>query len=448
MDSPIVSGSGIRGVFGSSFKVTDAMAFAAAFGRLAGAGQVIVGRDTRASGPAVEAAVVAGLCSVGCDPVLLGICPTPTIQIEVVRNRAKGGIAITSSHNPGDWNALKLIGPDGVFLRAAARRRLLELFGAPGGWAGSAGCGRPQEIGGSVLRHADLVASNPLFRCDGRPMRAVLDVTGGTGALLGPALMDLMGVQYSVVNPSMNPDGSFPRVAEPLPANLSALSRAVVETRADVGFAFDPDGDRLALVDDRGRIPGEEYTVALAVDYILPRRPSPVVVNLSTSTLVDACASRHGAKVSRAPVGEVNVVEQMEIEGALTGGEGNGGVIDREFHAGRDSAVAMACVISLLRERECRLSEWIDGLPPLHMVKLKYELSRPFEEIAGFLAGTLGPPTDVRDGVRYEKPGGWAHLRPSGTEPVVRFIAQDSDPAELDRLVSALAGIAGEPCVE
>jgi phosphomannomutase len=201
-------------------------------------------------------------------------------------------------------------------------------------------------------------------------------------------------------------------------------------------------------VDDRGRIPGEEYTVALAVDYILPRRPSPVVVNLSTSTLVDACASRHGVSVSRAPVGEVHVVEQMEAEGALTGGEGNGGVIDRGFHAGRDSAVAMACVISLLRERECRLSEWVDGLPPLYMVKLKYPLSRPFEEIADFLAGTLGPPVDVRDGVRHEKPGGWAHLRPSGTEPVVRFIAQDSDPAELDGLVTALAGIAGEPCAE
>jgi phosphomannomutase len=448
LETPIISGSGIRGIFGRSFTAADALGFAAAFGEISGPGQIIVGRDTRSSGPAVEAAVVAGLCSVGCEPVLVGVAPTPTIQMEVIAAGARGGVAITSSHNPGHWNALKLIGPDGIFLRSGARARLLVAMEAPRSWSGYDTVGSPTISYGSVDRHVENVVSLPLVRCDGRPIRAVLDVVGGTGLLLGPALLDMMGVEYSIINSSMTPRGDFPRVAEPLPQNLRELCAAVLETGSDVGFAYDPDGDRLALVDERGRAPGEEYTVALAVDHVLPHRPSPVVVNMSTSSLASVCAARHGCAFHRSPVGEVNVVEEMERRGSTIGGEGNGGVIDRECHAGRDSAVAAAYVISLLRERSCTLSEWIETLPALVMVKLKFRLSRPFDELSPLLEREFGPPSDLRDGLRFDTPGGWLHIRPSGTEPVVRLIAKDEDPRALDSITAKFVEIAGEPCAE
>lgn len=448
LDAPIISGSGIRGVFGRSFTTADALGFAAAFGELSGPGPVIVGRDTRSSGPAVEAAVVAGLCSVGCEPVLIGVAPTPTIQLEVMETGAGGGVAITSSHNPGDWNALKLIGPDGVFLRAPARARLMEAMRVPRKWSGHRSVGAPSYSYGAVDRHVEAVAALPLVRCDGRPMRAVLDVVGGTGLLLGPALMNMLGVEYSIINSSMTPDGDFPRVAEPLPGNLEALCSAVRESGADVGFAYDPDGDRLALVDETGRAPGEEYTVALAVDHVLTHRPSPVVVNMSTSNLAAVCAERHGCTFFRSPVGEVNVVEEMEARGSSIGGEGNGGVIDRECHPGRDSAVAAAYVVSLLRERDCTLSEWIATLPALRMRKMKFRLEGTFEALRPSLESEFGIPSDVRDGIRFDTPSGWLHIRPSGTEPVVRLIVEDSEEAVLDSITERFIRIAGGACVE
>ena len=448
MDKPIISGSGIRGVFGRSFTVADAMGFAAAFGEMAGRGPVIVGRDTRRSGPAVEAAVVSGLCAVGCEPVLIGVAPTPTIQMEVIASGAGGGIAITSSHNPGDWNALKLIGRDGVFLRAPARAALMEMTGASRKSTGYDAAGTPAHSSGAVDRHVESVAALPLVRCDGRPMRAVLDVVGGTGLLLGPVLMDMLGVGYSIINSSMTQSGDFPRVAEPLPANIGDLCRAVLETGSDVGFAYDPDGDRLALVDETGRAPGEEYTVALAVDHVLAHRKSPVVVNMSTSDLAGVCAARHGGVLTRSPVGEVNVVEEMEARGASIGGEGNGGVIDRECHPGRDSAVAAAYVVSLLRERDCTLSEWISTLPPLRMIKLKFRLEGPLEDLRPRLERDFGSPSDTRDGLRFTTPGGWVHVRRSGTEPVVRLIAEDSDERALDSIRAGFVEMAGEPCAE
>ncbi len=448
MESPIVSGSGIRGVFGRSFTAADALGYSAAFAETCGPGRVVVGRDTRISGPAVEAAVVAGLCSMGCEPVLLGVVPTPTVQLEVMSTGAVGGIAVTSSHNPGEWNALKLVGPDGVFLRKGARERLMEVLAAPRRWVAASSAGIPGCSTGAVERHASLVAALPLVHCDGRPMKAVLDVTGGTGLTLGPALLDLLGVEYEIINGVIGEDGEFPRPAEPVPGNLGDLCRAVRESGADIGFGFDPDGDRLSLVDETGRAPGEEYTVALAIDHVLASRPSPVVVNLSTSRLSETCAAKHGCVVHRAPVGEVNVVEEMEARGAAIGGEGNGGVIDRLCHAGRDSAVGMAYAVSLLRERGCRLSEWIDELPALHMVKLKFRPPIPFDRLAGMVESEFGPASDTRDGLWMGDEDGWIHVRPSGTEPVVRFIAENRDRDVLMRQAALFERIAGGSCAE
>ncbi len=447
MNRPIVSGSGIRGVFGSSIGVGDALAYSACFGELVGPGPVVVGRDTRSSGPAVEAAVVAGLCSVGCSPVLVGIAPTPTIQLETARTDAVGGIAVTSSHNPGDWNALKLIGGDGVFLRSGPRARLISMLEEPRRASDYRSVGRPRRRSGAIRRHVEGLLGLPWVRPARRRLRAVLDVTGGTGRLLGPAVMEALGVEYSVIMKRMLPDGGFPRIAEPVQENLGALCEAVRERRADVGFAFDPDGDRLALVDERGRAAGEEYTVALALQHLLPSRPGPVVVNLSTSSLAGVVASRQGRSLFRSPVGEVNVVEEMEARGALCGGEGNGGVIDRLFHPGRDSAVGMAAIVALL-DGGATLGGMVEALPAFCMVKTKFELAAPFRRLAGALEDEFGPADDRRDGLWFARGGCWMHIRPSGTEPVCRFIAEGPDRDGLQPLIDRFERTVKRICAE
>lgn len=431
---PIISGSGIRGIFGKSFTVANAAEFASAFGILAGCGPVVVGRDTRRSGPAVEAAVSAGLMSVGCDPVLLGIVPTPTVQLEAMEEGILGGIAITSSHNPGEWNALKLIGSDGVFLRSGDRNRLMELLGSERKHADYREVGIPRKLSGAVERHIEGVLSLPWLVTEGRSIKAVLDVTGGAAVSFAPMLMERLGVECTVINPEMTPSGDFPRVAEPTVESLRELSRAVANENADIGFAFDPDGDRLALVDESGRIIGEDYTVALAIDFILAKRPGPAVVNLSTSRLAEDAAAKHGCRLYRSPVGEVNVVEEMEKCGAIIGGEGNGGVIDRAFHAGRDSGVAMACAISFLRNNPgSSIGSWADSYPSYSMFKKKLPFKDEFEVLRCRLLEEFGPADDTRDGLWYSRDDGWMHIRPSGTEPVIRFIAENRDNDYIDK---------------
>lgn len=446
---PIISGSGIRGIFGVSLTVADVVEFASAFGILAGRGSVVIGRDTRRSGPAVEAAVTAGLMSVGCDPLLLGVVPTPTVQLEAMRDGIRGGIAITSSHNPGEWNALKLIGADGIFLRSEGRDRLMELLDGDMQHAHYRTAGIPRELSGSVERHIEGILSLPWLVREGRPLKAVLDVTGGAAASFASILMERLGVDYTVINPDMTPSGDFPRVAEPTVESLNGLSRAVIDEKADLGFAFDPDGDRLALVDENGRIIGEDYTVALAIDFILSVRPGPAVVNLSTSRLAEDAAAKHGCRLYRSPVGEVNVVEEMEKCGAITGGEGNGGVIDMAFHAGRDSGVAMACAVSFLRDNPgSSIGSWADSYPSYTMFKKKLPLKTGFEPLRSLLHEKYGPADDVRDGLWYYRNGGWMHIRPSGTEPVVRFIAENRDNSYIEEDFRIFLEAMESVCVE
>ncbi len=449
INSPIISGSGIRGVFGYSLTIEDVVRFTKAFGSLLGSGPVVVGRDTRRSGPAVQAAVEAALMSVGCSPIDLGIVPTPTVQLEAMREGIRGGIAVTSSHNPGEWNALKLIGPDGVFLRTDARRSFMDLLKRDIPVVDYRGVGLPSSKPGSIEDHVNKVLRLPWVEVKGRRFKAVLDVTGGTARDFGPMLMDALGIDVDVINPDMTREGDFPRVAEPTVSSLSVLSERVEEVGADVGFAFDPDGDRLALVDDRGRIIGEEYTVALAIDHILAGRPGPCVVNLSTSRLAEDAAARYGCEVFRSPVGEVNVVEEMEARDALTGGEGNGGVIDRACHPGRDSGVGMACVISLLRCRgDITLSQWVDSYPKYSMIKTKKSISVPVESVMNGFEKAWGPPDDNRDGLWYRRSDGWIHVRPSGTEPVIRFIAESSGMSGIERDLVVFNETVEKLCVE
>ena len=443
MNQPIVSGSGIRGVFGVSLTPDTALNFAAAFGEMVGPGHVAVGRDTRRSGPAVESAVLAGLASVGCTPVVLGVVPTPTVQMEAMREGFAGGVSVTASHNPGEWNALKLIGPDGAFLRSKSRERLMRLLASERSWTDYRGARAPVEVDDAVERHVEAIVSLPGVRKSGRSLRVVLDTTGGAAGVMAPSLLDELHVDWTLINDEMTPDGDFPRTAEPTTESLGDLSRAVLREGADFGLGFDPDGDRLALVAGDGSIPGEEFTLALALDFRLASRPGPVVVNLSTSRLSEDAAARHGCRVYRSPVGEVNVIEEMEARGSVLGGEGNGGVIDFACHPGRDAGVASAYVVSFLRENpDLTLAGWVKTFPAYTRTKYKVSLAGPFERYVPGLEASLGKADDIRDGLWFHREGGWTHIRPSGTEPVVRFISEnlsaDAVSADLDAFRKAV----------
>lgn len=428
MTKPIVSGSGIRGVFGESFTESDALRYAAAFGDLVGPGIVVVGRDTRSSGPVVEEAVLAGLTSSGCTPLSLGVVPTPTVQLEAMREGVAGGVSVTASHNPSEWNALKLVGADGVFLRADARKALTEILRERPSPEAVSPAPAAAILGGSVERHVETVVDLPQVERDGRKLKVVMDPVGGAATELAVGIMERLKVGYSLINSRMGDDGAFPRGPEPVGENLADLCKAVVSEGADLGLAFDPDGDRLALVDERGRPIGEDLTVAVALQLVLARRPGPVVVNLSTSMVAEDVAGRFGCPVYRSPVGEVNVVEEMEARGAEIGGEGNGGVIDVRCHPGRDGGVAMAYVVSFLRlNPELDLSGWTGTLTGYSMLKRKLPLERPFQDLAPGLEDAFGAADDTRDGLWFRRDHGWIHVRPSGTEPVVRFICEDRD---------------------
>jgi phosphomannomutase len=304
-----ISISGVRGVVGDSLTPDLLTRFSQAFGTYIGSGRVVVGRDTRTSGEMVRQAVVSGLLSSGCRIVDAGVCPTPTVQLLVRKLHAAGGIAITASHNPPEWNALKFVGPDALFLSGARGRELLDIY-----HQGEYTKARSQRIRtvealtGALDQHlaAVLEAVGPLA-AGGRRLKVVLDACNGAGAIVGPRLLQALGAE--VVGIHTAPDGRFPRPAEPTPENLKALCAAVREHEADIGFAQDMDADRLAIVSERGEPIGEERTLVLAVEHVLRLTPGPVVANLATTHALELVAARYRCAVYRTPVGEANVTK-------------------------------------------------------------------------------------------------------------------------------------------
>ena len=316
-----ISISGVRGVVGDSLTPTMLTRFAQAFGTYVGPGRIVVGRDTRTSGEMVWQAVVAGLLSSGCGVIDLGVCPTPTVQLAVRRLEGRGGIAITASHNPPEWNALKFVGADGLFLSTDRGSELLDVYHQ----------GDYTKVAGRMMRTVEpmpqlldlhiktiVEALGPLPKT-GRKLRVALDSCNGAGSVITPRLLEALGAEVIALN--VTPDGKFPRPAEPSPENLSALCAAVREHKADIGFAQDMDADRLAIVSERGEPIGEERTLVLATLYVLGNMPGPVVTNLSTTHALEGVAARFGCKVTRTKVGEANVTEGMQRERAVIGGE-------------------------------------------------------------------------------------------------------------------------------
>jgi phosphomannomutase len=430
----MVSVSGVRGRVGEALTPEIVSTFAAGFGawaasRATGAGAraIVVGRDSRVSGPMFHRAVLAALQSVGCDVVDVGLAPTPTIQLAVEDLHAAGGLAITASHNPIEWNALKFIGSSGLFLDAdesTEMRRFVEGGFPRVTWDR---LGSIRDDGAAIERHLQRILALPFLDVEGiraRRFRVALDCVRGAGGVIMPELLQRLGCELHAIN--LEPDGRFPRPPEPVAENLRDLERLVLQTGSAIGFATDPDVDRLALVSDEGRAIGEDYTLALAARLVLRHRSGPVVTNLSTSRVVEDAAAECGATVIRAPVGEVNVAVRMRRERSPIGGEGNGGVILSELHLGRDAPVGAALLLQLLHEEGRSLSEVVGDLPRYAIVKDKMErpnvsLGVVYDALASFFPDAA---PDTQDGLRLTWPDRWVHVRPSGTEPIVRVIAE------------------------
>ena len=420
--------SGVRGVVGESFTPQLAAGFAQAFGSFVGQGPVLVGRDTRPSGFMIENAVVAGLQSVGCKPILAGVVPTPTVLMLTKHLGCRGGIAITASHNPAEWNALKFADRNGLFLDENRAQELFDIYHqqdfplvAEADIPGVAHQTYPMEPHfKAIMAYVD----QGLIRR--RRFKVAVDGCNGVGALHSPFLLGtLLGCE--VVPVFDTPSGLFERNPEPLPQHLGALSAAVVRQGCDLGFAQDPDGDRLAIVNERGEPIGEDLTLALAVWQVLERHESgPVAINLITSKAVEVVARQRGADVVRTRVGETHVAGAMLNLGAVVGGENNGGVIIPRIHPCRDSFAGMAIVLELMATSGLALSALRAAIPEYVVVRDKLEV-RP-EQAPGLLRNLRRHYAQHRlnflDGVFVDMEDAWVHARRSNTEPVIRITAE------------------------
>jgi phosphomannomutase len=450
-DTLMISVSGMRGHVGTDLTPELVARHAAALGAWVrssatpGARPVVVlGRDARTSGPMFAHAATAGLMSVGVDVVDLGVVPTPTVQLAVEHHHAGAGLILTASHNPIEWNALKFVGPDGIFLDAAAGERVRALADTGPPRAGWDGIGGVRDDPDSVARHLDAILRLPVIdvtAIKARRFHVALDCVRGAGAVAILPLLDRLGCRVSGIN--LEADGRFPRAPEPVPENLGDLGRLVRESGAEVGLAVDPDVDRLAIVDETGRAIGEDYTLAFAIRAVLDRRSSPpaspvVVVNLSTSLVVEDAARAVGATVFRAPVGEANVARAIRERGAVIGGEGNGGVMYPALHIGRDAPLGVALILHLLATSGVTVAGLVEGSPRYTIVKAKgprsSQLAPLYERLRRRFADAEA---DERDGLRLAWADRWLHIRPSGTEPIVRLIAEAPTPSEAEALVAA-----------
>ena len=370
-----ISISGVRAVVGDTLSPLLMVRFAQAYGTWAGAGTVVVGSDTRTSGEMVRHAVLCGLAATGCQVVDLGIVPVPTVQVMVEHLGAAGGVAITASHNPVEWNALKFIREDGIFLSPYQAEELLAIYHqSEFSLVPSAALRSPRQDDSGVRTHIEkTLALVDVEKIRAARFRVAIDACNGAGSVATPPLLEALGCEMLPIH--ITPNGMFPHPSEPIPENLGDLCDRVQRAGAHVGFAQDADADRLAIVSDEGVAIGEEYSVALCTDFVLRRKVGPVVVNVSTSMMAEEIAARYAAPVIRTAVGEVNVAERMKKVRAAIGGEGNGGVIYPPLHYGRDSLIGMALVLQSMAESGRPLSQMVRALPQFAMTKRKVPIS-------------------------------------------------------------------------
>lgn len=442
--------SGVRGVVGEFLTPGLAAALAQAFGTYTGAGRVIVGRDTRSSGLMFLHAVRTGLMAAGCEVVDTGILPTPTIQVYIAATGARGGIAITASHNPPEYNALKFFNARGLFCNAYERAEIIDLWHQSEFRHALNSELRPlrHELEAPKRLHFDRVLAHvDAERIRHRRFRAALDAVNGAGALLSVEfLRDRLNCDLHAI--SVDPTQPFPRVAEPRPDTLGDLAALVRANQCDIGFAQDPDGDRLAVCDETGRVLDNDDVLALAVDAALSRLPGDVAVNLTTSSAIDDIARRHNRRVFRTPVGEANVVERMQAAKAVIGGEGsNGGIIFPAVQYCRDSYTGMAFLLDLMASTGLKISELARRIPQYHRrsgsVRYRHGRLAPLLQ-AVESAFPNSQYQDRTDGLKLIWAGRWIHVRGSNTEPVLRFTVESRSQQEADQMFETVSALARE----
>jgi len=439
----IKSISGIRGTIGgipgASLTPPDIVAFTSAYALWikekgnTGKSSVVVGRDARVSGPLVEKIIISTLCSMGTDVINLGLATTPSVELAVTRFRADGGIIITASHNPANWNALKLLNSDGEFISDAEGKKIVE-YAEIGNfiYAGYNEIGHVREHPGFEHEHIQMILDLPLVNTEAikqRNFRISTDAVNSVGGITVPLLLKALGVK-EVLELNCTPDGQFSHNPEPLPENLADISRLTREKNLDLGIVVDPDVDRLALVNEDGSFFGEEYTLVAVADYVLSKTPGNTASNLSSSRALKDITEKYGMKYFASAVGEVNVVRVMKENNCIIGGEGNGGVIYPELHYGRDALVGIALFLSSLAEKGIKTSELKRSFPQYLITKEKIQVEEnmDFKTILNTLRSRFANnPLNESDGIKIEFEEGWVHLRKSNTEPIIRLYAEGPD---------------------
>jgi phosphomannomutase len=435
----IQSVSGIRGTIGgasgSNLTPTDAVRFASAYGHWLQQRHpqpnvaVVIGRDARPSGPMISNLVGQTLIGMGIQVIDLGLSTTPTVEMAVPFYAAQGGIILTASHNPVEWNALKLLNEKGEFLSAEDGQALMSIDPADILFASVQALGSIQQPGDFMDQHIDAILKHPLVNVEAiRKARFRVSVNGvhSSGGVAVPKLLEKLGVIY-IHNPYGEPSGKFPHNPEPLPEHLTTYCSMVKGESVHLGVVVDPDVDRLALVDENGAFFGEENTLVAIADYVLGLRPGPVVSNLSSSRALSDIAKKYGCQRFTSAVGEVHVVAKMKEVGAVLGGEGNGGVILPDLHYGRDALAGIALLLSHMAVNQVRLSDLKAMYPEYVMVKSKVQAGPHLntQEILANLAEQLADLNPLTiDGLWFEKEEGWIHIRRSNTEPIFRIYTE------------------------
>jgi phosphomannomutase len=442
----IISVSGLRGIVGENLSPEVAIRYGCAFARDLPPGKIVIGRDGRSTGNMLGAALAAGLTAAGREVIDAGVAATPTLGVLVCTRGAAGGIQISASHNPPQYNGLKLFSAAGRVIPADAGQRVLDRYRRPiDSWVPYDEVGAIEPCEDPLQEHLALVlAQINVQAIRRRRYRVLLDSNHGAGSLLGLRL--LYELDCHVVALGADPDGQFEHVPEPTAENLASVLPQLTSAGADVGFCQDPDADRLAVIDQRGRYLGEEYTLALCVDHLLRKQPGPIVTNCSSSRMAEDLAALYKVPFHRSAVGEANVVDAMLAHGAVLGGEGNGGVIDPRVVLVRDSFVGMAMILDAMAERDLPVDRLADELPYYEIVKTKISIER--ERISAALEAVERQFPEARadrmDGLRLDWPGKWLLVRASNTEPIVRAIAEAPTAAEAqllcDLAAKAMAG--------
>lgn len=452
----IKSISGIRGTIGGqpdeNLTPLDAVRFAAAYGSWlldAANGQnckVVVGRDARLSGTMLQELVQNTLIGLGIEVVDAGLSTTPTVEMAVVFEKAQGGIVLTASHNPKEWNALKLLNDKGEFISARDGQALLERVQKEDfKFAAVDDLGSIRKSEDFIAKHIDHIVALPLVlkeTIQKAGLKVVVDAVNSTGGLAIPPLLEALGVECYPLY--CEPTGHFPHNPEPLKEHLGDLCKAVLEHQADFGIVVDPDVDRLAFVDEKGQMFGEEYTLVACADYVLSKTPGNTVSNLSSTRALKEVTTQAGGNYFAAAVGEVNVVTEMKVRNAVIGGEGNGGVIYPELHYGRDALVGIALFLSLLAERKTSVSALKASYPAFFMSKNKIMLKKGMD-VDAILAKVKEryekeTPSTI-DGVKIDFEDSWVHLRKSNTEPIIRIYTEARSQDEATELAAKIMGV-------